>query len=214
MSAGAGPGQYGPPPRRGWSGLLVAVVIVAMLAVGGGVFALVWSLTGRPGAASAAGQGTSPASPGVAATTAQASPTASATPAASTVGISSAAAASPDAAQVQELTDRYFTAINAHDYSAYSSLLDARMRQQNPQSTFSSGYATTQDSAETLTAISSAGSGKLAATVSFTSHQSPAKSANDSACTKWLITLYLLPDGNGYLITAAPPGYRASYQSC
>jgi hypothetical protein len=215
MSAGAGPGQYGPPSRAGRPGLLVAVVIVAMLAVGGGVFAVVWSLTGRPSAASAAGQGTSPASPSVAATTtAAASPTASAAPGTSTVGISPAAAANPAAAQVQALTNRYFAAINAHDYPAYSSLLDPRMRQQNPQSTFSSGYATTQDSAETLTAISAAGTGKLAATVSFTSHQSPAKSANDSTCTKWLITLYLLPDGNSYLITAAPPGYRASYQSC
>lgn len=188
-----------------------------MLAVGGGAFALVWSLTGQHAAAGPAGQTTAPASPGAkttASTTAPASPTASASSGTSTVAISSAAASNPAATQVQALTDHYFAAINAHDYTAYSSLLDAGMRQQNPPSKFSSGYATTRDSTEEITAISSTGSGELAATVSFTSHQSPANSANNSTCTKWLITLYLLPQGSGYLITTAPPGYHASYQGC
>jgi hypothetical protein len=87
------------------------------------------------------------------------------------------------------------------------------MRQQNPESTFNSGYATTQDSAEQLSAISLAGAGELAA-VTFTSHQNPADSPDDSSCTVWRITLYLLPQGASYQITTAPPGYRASYQSC
>jgi hypothetical protein len=226
MSSPAGAGQYGPvppapaaygppppAPRRGGPGALVAVVIVAMLVVGGGAFALVWSLTGKHTASDAAGQATPPVSPaGTAATTPSATPTASAGTA--TVAVAPAAAASPAAARVQGLLDRYFAAINAHDYPAYSSLLDARLRKLDPPSTFTSGYATTQDSAEELTAISATAAGELAATVTFTSHQSPANSPDDSPCDSWRITLYLVPTGGGYLIGSAPPGYRASYQGC
>jgi hypothetical protein len=215
-SAPPGPPAYGPPPapRRGSRGALIAVVIVAMLVVGGGVFALVWSLTSKQTAAGAPGQATSPTSPAGAATTAPASASPTASAGTATVSVAPAAAASPAAAQVQALLDRYFAAINSRDYTAYSSLLDARMRQQNPPSVFSSGYATTQDSAEELTAISAAGADELAATVTFTSHQNPANSPDDSSCDSWRITLYLLPNGGSYQIGTAPPGYRASYQSC
>jgi hypothetical protein len=205
----------GPPPtpRRGGPGALVAVVIVAMLVVGGGAFALVWSLTSKHTAAGAPGQAAPPASPaGTAATTPSATPTASAGTA--TVAVAPAAAANPAAARVQALLDRYFAAINAHDYRAFNSLLDARLRQLDPPPVFNSGYATTQDSAEELTAISAAGGGELAAAVTFTSHQSPANSPDNSSCDSWRITLYLLPNGGSYLIGTAPPGYRAGYQSC
>jgi hypothetical protein len=211
------PAAYGPPPspRRGGPGALVAVVIVALLVVGGGAFALVWSLTGKHTASDAAGQATPPASPaGSAGTAATPSATPTSSAGTATVAVAPAVAASPAAARVQALLDRYFAAVNAHDYTAYSSLLDARMRQLNPPSTFTSGYATTQDLAEELTAISAAGAGELAATVTFTSHQSPANSPDDSSCDSWRITLYLLPNGGDYLIGTAPPGYRASYQSC
>jgi hypothetical protein len=212
-----GPATYGPPPptpRRGGPGALVAVVIVAMLVVGGGAFALVWSLTGKHTAAGAPGQATPPASPAGAAGTTQASATPTASAGTDTVAVAPAAKASPDAAQVQALLDNYFAAINAHNYQAFNRLLDTRLRQLDPPSTFASGYATTQDSAEELTAISAAGPGELAASVTFTSHQSPANSPDESSCDNWRITLYLLPNGGSYLIGTAPPGYRASYQNC
>jgi hypothetical protein len=141
-------------------------------------------------------RGASPAAPGV------------------TVAVAPAAAGDPDAPRVQLLLERYFTAINSHDYGAYGSLLDAQMRQLNPPSTFASGYATTRDSAETLTGITDTGGGSLAATVSFTSHQSPADSINNSSCTAWTITLYLRPQGSGYLIGAPPADYQPAHQNC
>ena len=109
---------------------------------------------------------------------------------------------------------KYFTAINTHDYAAYSSLLDSQEQSVNTRSSFETGYGTTRDSGETLTSISDTGGGNEAATVSFTSHQSPAESASKTACTSWTITLYLQPNGSGYLIGAAPAGYHASYQAC
>jgi hypothetical protein len=212
-------------PRRGGAGLLVALVIVLVLAVGGGAFALVSSLTGHKSAAQPSGQPTStapkqPTSPGTSApATSPASATATpstASPAAPgvTIAVAPAAAGDPAAPRVQLLLERYFTAINSHDYGAYGSLLDAQMRQLNPPSTFASGYATTRDSAETLTGITDTGGGSLAATVSFTSHQSPADSINNSSCTAWTITLYLRPQGSGYLIGAPPADYQPAHQNC
>src|SRR5271165_1246251 len=197
-------GPQPPSPRRGGSGLLIALVVVLVLVVGGGAFALVSALTSHKTTAQPPSQPTSgaPATPSSggsqtptpsASTSATASPTA---PADTTVAVAPAAAGNTAAPQVQTLLEHYFTAINAHDYAAYSSLLDAQMRGENSQSHFDSGYGTTHDSAETLTGITGTGGGVLAATVSFTSHQSPADSINDSSCTAWTITLYLEPQGD------------------
>lgn len=223
-SDAAGPAAAGaqPPRRRGWAGIGIALVIVAMLAVGGGAFALVSALTAHKNGTQAAGQPTAPAQPdssGAGATpTSSAGSTASATPAAApadaTVAVAPAAAGNPAAPRVQALLERYFTAINDHDYAAYSSLLDTRMRQQNTPSSFASGYATTRDSAETLTSISDTSDGRLAVTVSFISHQSPADSINNSSCTAWAITLYLRSQGSGYLIGTPEPGYEPTHQNC
>ena len=201
---------------------MIAVVVVVVLAVGAGAFALVSSLTAHNSAAQSSVQPTTaPAQPASAGTSPPVKSPASATPIASpvtaagaTVTVAPAAAGDPAAQQVRLLLERYFTAINKHDYAAYSSLLDAQLRQRDSSSTFASGYATTQDSAETLTAISDNGGGGLAATVSFTSHQSPADSINNSTCTAWTIILYLRPQGSGYLIGAPPASYRPAHQNC
>ena len=222
----AGPGTSGPQPppspRRSRSGLLIALLIVLVLAVGGGAFALVSAVTGngknnaqpKPASASpAASTGT---------TTPTASPTADASatgPAgASVVAVSSAAAQNPASPKVQALLERYFHAINTHNYQEWSGLLDAQM--QEPESSFATGYATTQDTAETLSSLTETGGGGLAATVSFTSHQNPADSIYHMSCTVWTITLYLQPSygqssaTGGYLIGSPPPGYQPAHQSC
>jgi hypothetical protein len=197
-------------------------VVVLVLAVGGGAFALVSALTSHKTTAQPPSQPTSgaPATPssggGSQTPTPSASATASpSTPADTAVAVAPAAASNTAAPQVQSLLEHYFAAINAHDYAAYSSLLDAQMRGENSRSHFDSGYGTTHDSAETLTSITGTGGGVLAATVSFTSHQSPADSINNSSCTAWTITLYLEPQGGGsYLIGAPPAGYQPSHQDC
>jgi hypothetical protein len=215
-------GPQPPSPRRGGSGLLIALVIVLVLAVGGGAFALVSALTAHKTTAQPPSQPTSgaPATPSSGGGTQTPTPSASATaspgtPADTAVAVAPAAAGNSAAPQVQTLLEHYFAAINAHDYTAYSSLLDAQMRGENSQSHFDSGYATTHDSAETLTGISGTGGGSLAATVSFTSHQSPADSINNSSCTAWTITLYLEQQSDGsYLIGAPAAGYQPSHQDC
>jgi hypothetical protein len=59
-----------------------------------------------------------------------------------------------------------------------------------------------------------AGSGRLTANVSFTSRQSPANSVDGSACNDWHISLYLVPYGTTYVMTAAPGDYHAGYSDC
>ena len=215
------PGPAGRPPGRRNKMIIVAAAAVILLGAAGGAYALVAShghgeAAGQPAetASSAASQAT-PASQAATspapATSAAASPTAGS---GTTVAVAPGAANNPAAPQVTALVNRYFTAINQHDYSAYASLFDQQMQQQNPESSFDSGYATTTDSAETLTSISDTGSGGLAASLTFTSQQSPADSPDGSSCDQWSITLFLVPNGAGYLIGAPPSSYRASYQAC
>jgi hypothetical protein len=129
------------------------------------------------------------------------------------VAVSAAAAGNGAAPQVTAFLNSYFTAINAHDYQAYDSLLDQQL-QPYPQSSFDAGYGSTTDSDETLTSITDTSSGGEAASVTFTSHQQPADSPDNSSCDQWSITLFLVPNGSGYLDGKAPSTYHASYQAC
>lgn len=80
---------------------------------------------------------------------------------------------------------------------------------------FDQGYRTTADSNETLVGISTASDGDLAAEVTFTSHQNPADSPDQSeSCTDWDISLFLAQGGSGYIVDPPPSGYHASYQAC
>ena len=98
--------------------------------------------------------------------------------------------------------------------AGYASLLDTPMRQATTAKQFSAGFGSTTDSGATLTGVAPAPAAGLAATVTFTSHQQAADSANHSTCTDWDITLFLVPRGSGYVIGAPPPGYHASAQRC
>ena len=210
------PGPIGRPPGRRNQIIVMAAMAIVVLGAAGGAYALVTShghekaAGRRPTTASiAASQATSASA--APPTSARASPTASS---GTTVAVAPGAASNPAAPQVTALVNSYFMAVNQHDYSAYVRLFDQQMQQQNSESSFDSGYATTTDSAETLTSISDTGSGGLAASVTFTSQQDPADSPDNSSCDQWSITLFLVPNGAGYLIGTPLSGYQASYQAC
>lgn len=140
----------------------------------------------------------------------------SSTPASGSVKVAVApgVAGNPDASAVTNMLTRYFAAINTHDFSSYQALLDARMRRTVTLAIFNQGYASTSDSAATLTGISTAHDGRTTANVTFTSHQNPAAGPDHSSCTNWSITLFLDRSGGGYLIGPAEPGYHASHRTC
>jgi hypothetical protein len=225
------PAPAGPGRRSGGRGtaILVILVILVVLGAGGGAYALTRShgrTTAQPPsnptvtaqASTAAPAVQAPASPVVNASgSPTASPSASATPSPArtgTVQVAPGVTSDPAEPGVEAYLNRYFNSINTHDYSEYNSLLDAQGQQSDSRSSFDSGYATTKDSNEVLTGIEDTGGGSLTANVSFTSHQSPADSIDDSACDNWQISLYLVPQGNSYVATAVPPGYHAAHTAC
>ena len=124
------------------------------------------------------------------------------------------AASDPTEPQVVAFLVDYFTAINNHDYQAFTSLLDSQEAAIWTPADFAAEYATTVDSDETLTGITDGSGGSEAAAVTFTSHQSPNDSPDGSACNLWSVTLYLVTADSGYLIGQAPPGYSAVVRAC
>jgi hypothetical protein len=130
------------------------------------------------------------------------------------VAVAAGAAASPHARPVVSFLTLYFAAINDHDYRAYLRLFSRASRGSLTPAAFSSGYGTTRDSLATLRHIGVIRQGQLYAVVTFTSHQQPGQSPSRSACTRWRISVYLIRQGNGYLLQTPPAGYLASYRAC
>jgi hypothetical protein len=197
------------------------VAIVVVLAAGGGAYALASTLGKHPSAqptdsptvsastpgGSSPSSGTTPPASQTPTAPASTSPSVSATPSPtlSLVSIASGVTSSAAEPQVETLLSHYFQGINTRNYAEYASTLTPAAQAKQPQSTFESGYATTTDSGMTLTSLSSAGSG-LVATVTFTSHQDPADSNDNSSCNNWTLTYYLVSSGTGYLIGTSPAG--------
>ena len=109
---------------------------------------------------------------------------------------------------------RYFQGINTHNYAEYQSAHNAQEQATEPKSAFNSGYASTADSGMTLISLPSTANGGESATVTFTSHQAAGTSIDGSACNNWRLTFFLVPQGAGYLIGAAPSGYKPTYSDC
>ena len=226
---GADPGWTRPPAqptREQFPGsrkkiMVIAAVAVVVLAGGGG--ALAWAVSHHPRASATPLQrNTASARPTVGAIPPSASPAPSSTSAAA-LGPSSTSQAlqvapgvtgSATAPQVEALVTSYFAAINGHDYQNYVSLLAPSLQQAMTPTQFNSGYGSTTDSNMVLTSISSASSGSVTATITFTSRQRPAHSPDGSACDNWQITLYLQPDGGSYIIGPPPASYHSSYNAC
>ena len=207
-----------PPERR--RPIAMWLPLAALVAVLGGLAS--WYLPGqhstRTSASARSSSGAEPPADGGQPRAISGSPVAS-TPSPVVIG-STAVALSPgvsgqaEAGSVARFLTQYFAAINDHDYQAYISLFEPAGQQNGSAEKFRSGYRTTTDSDETLVALSALANGKLAASLTFDSHQDPADSATGTACTTWGITLYLVPAGTSYLIGHPPASYHASAQPC
>jgi hypothetical protein len=208
----------GPGPRRSGqrrTATIVAGAIAVVLVAGGGAFAAALALSHRGSTTSSLPPTSAPAStlPTTVASTPAQSPTPSASPSATPspaatgpIAFAPGVSGAPHAQQVESLFTAYFEGINTHNYAEFKGTLDAAMQAKNPQSSFDSGYATTTDSGETINSIASAGNG-LTSVVTFTSRQSPSNSPDNSACNNYTLTLPLVPQGSGYVITVPPQNY-------
>ncbi len=204
------------PPPGDRTTIWIAMVVALVLLAGGG-FA-VWKFLLHHGGqhpGPAAGASNQP-SQGGSATGSQAAstPTPPGTPPATggfAVAVSPAVAGQAGEPQVVSFLQRYFTAINHHNYGQYTRLVVSSERP-TPQQ-FQSGFGTSRDSHATLTRLSPTATG-VAANVSFISHQQPSASPTGTRCTSWHITLFLESRAGGYRIGPAAPGYHARDQAC
>jgi hypothetical protein len=206
----------------------IIVVVLVMLAAGGGAYALVSRSnrhttaqpTGPAVTASASttptGQASTSASPstGTSTSTSASPTTASTSPSAGVVSVAPGIASNPAEPAVETTLTNYFQGINTHNYAEYSSALDPQALAGEPESRFDSGYATTADSGMTLTSLASTANGGLAATVTFTSHQDPSASIDNSPCNNWTLTFFLVQQGADYLQGLPPSGYHAVHSDC
>jgi hypothetical protein len=114
---------------------------------------------------------------------------------------------------VLTLLDSYFSAINQHDFPAYSSLFIPAIRA--TMHNFGAGYQSTRDSRARLTGLAATGPEGLAAMVTFVSHQNAADSPDRAACDRWHITLFLKSRGRDYHIRRHLPGFPAdTFHAC
>jgi zinc-ribbon domain len=210
-----GPHRVPPRRNRAKAAVIVAAVIVVLAAGGAGAWAAL-AHKGHPDARPITRERVTPITPSTSAQPSIGTPSPSATP---TTG-SGLVALGPGVPQsgpeptVAAFLNSYFAAINDDDYQQYRSLLGTRLRQELSAAQFSSGYRSVHDSHVTLTSIASAGGPGVAASMTFTSYQPPAKSASHSSCTHWSITLYLVPHGSSYVMGSPPAGYHAAYHAC
>ena len=127
--------------------------------------------------------------------------------------IAPAAAGQPHVNRVATLLDSYFSAINRHDFQAYSSLFIPAIRVSLHN--FGAGYQSTRDSRARLTGLATTGPQGLAVMVTFVSHQNPADSPDRAACDRWHVTLFLKHGGGSYHIRRHQPGFPAdTVRSC
>jgi hypothetical protein len=198
------------------------VVAAAVVAALGGLVA--WLLTGqsapheRPAAQSSVSAGqrgtTGPASPSSPAAPSQQASTHHAKASnPDAVALGPRAAGQPGAHHIAAFLATYFAAVNNHDYHAYIGLFDPQARPIQSKQQFLAGFGSTKDSGAKLVGISPAAAGP-AAEITFDSHQRPADSATQTACTTWHITLFLETHGRTYLVGSAPASYRAQATPC
>jgi hypothetical protein len=206
-----------PPPRR--RAIVVAAAVVAALA-GLAAWLLIRQPAGRerPAAQSSVGAGqrgtTGPASPSSpAAPSQQASTPRARASNTDAVALGASATRQPGAHHIAAFLVTYFAAINKHDYRAYIRLFDPQARPINSRQQFVGAFRSTRDSGAKLVGISPTATGP-AAEITFDSHQRPADSATQTACTTWRITLFLEAHGRAYLIGGPPAGYHAQATPC
>jgi hypothetical protein len=201
----------------------IVVVVLVMLAAGGGAYALVSrssktsaqppaSPTAAPSASRSAGSSASASASPAGGGSSSAAASASAPPALVTVGAGVPTTGAEPA--VQTTLSRNFQGINTHNYAEYQAAHDPQEQAAESQSSFDSGYGSTQDSGMTLVSLEGTADGGESAIVTFTSRQAAGTGIDGSACNNWRITYFLVPHGAGYLIGPPPGGYKPTYSDC
>lgn len=125
-----------------------------------------------------------------------------------------AAAAAPHEPTVAVFLDRYFVAVNNHDFADYKRLFVRALRPGLSPASFSAGLGTSTDSSEQLHGIKLIGGSGVEASVTFISRQPTFGGRRSLMCTAWRGTVSLGWRGTRYLLVAAPTWYQAPAGTC
>ena len=198
-------------PRWRRAGLLLAPVLLVVVVV-----VVVISASGSPHHTNA-GLATSNASalPAPAVTVATLPPSSASLPPATTTTtiVANQAGTDPTSKGVDTTLERYFDAINAHDWTAAWNLFTPSEQATVPVSQLSSEASTTEDTDIVLSQVDPQSSSQALADVSFESNQNPAYSPDGQACDAWHLSYSMQQSGSQWLIESVLPGSQP-YQPC
>lgn len=187
--------------------LLPVVVLVAAAAAGVGVLAR--EAYQRPGVA----QGEQVAAPDSGSSS---SVPRSALPGSGAVQLSIDAAQHPDGQRVRELLQRFFDAINGHDYELWTKTVTARRVSETPKTQWTSDYESSQDGSILVHRIESVSPERLRVMMTFTSTQDVARAPADlrADCIHWRVVYPVQEERGALRIDLGTEGSTSQFSPC
>nr|BFE54480.1 hypothetical protein GCM10017745_79070 [Saccharothrix mutabilis subsp. capreolus] len=185
--------------------LLPTVLVVAALTAGAGVLAR--EAYRRP--VQAVGDQ-------IALPTASSSVPRSAQPGPPTVQLSIDAALHPDGQRVRELLQRYFDAINAHDYEAWAKTVTADRVNRTPRIRWESDYESSKDGTIQVHRVETVTAGRLRVMMTFISTQDVAKAPAElqADCIRWRVVYPLQEEAGSLRVDLGTEGSSSQFTAC
>lgn len=133
-----------------------------------------------------------------------------------TVRMSDDAQAHPQAEAVRELLVKYFHAINAKEYQAWTSVASAQRVSEQTPTNWKNGVRTTKDSNAFVYRIERGAGSSLRVLVGFTSEQNVADAPTyfPEPCIKWRLVLPVIVEDNALKIDSVEKGPPPEHEKC
>ncbi|NUT52483.1 MAG: hypothetical protein HOV94_35125 [Saccharothrix sp.] len=140
----------------------------------------------------------------------------SAQPGSGTVQLSVDAAQHPDGEQVREVLQRFFDAINAHDYEQWARTVTSHRVGQTPKSRWLSDYESSRDGSILVHRIESVSPTRLRVMMTFTSTQDVAKAPADlqADCIHWRVVYPFQEERGALRVDLGTEGSTSQFTAC
>ncbi|MFI9006402.1 hypothetical protein ACIGNX_04090 [Actinosynnema sp. NPDC053489] len=137
-------------------------------------------------------------------------------PGSGTVQLSADAAQHPDGRRVGEVLQRFFDAINDHDYEQWTRTVSARRVDETPKSKWLWDYESSRDGSILVHRIESVTEDRLRVLMTFTSTQDVAKAPADlqADCIRWRVVYPLQVDRGALRVDLGTEGSASQFTAC
>ncbi|WP_433269956.1 hypothetical protein ACQPZF_08430 [Actinosynnema sp. CS-041913] len=137
-------------------------------------------------------------------------------PGSSTVQLSIDAALHPDGERVREVLQRYFDAINAHDYDQWTRTVTGDRVTKTARTRWESDYETSRNGTILVHRIESVSPIRLRVMMTFVSTQAIAKAPADlqADCITWRVVYPLQAEGNALRVDFGTEGSSSQSTAC